>query len=100
MKKLKIKHSSRKWLNADKTKTAFIATELAVEGEGKNSWSWVTLTLKDCTRSATLDMAVSTKAERKRAFKKMDILIEELTNLRKEMVSACKKIDKEKKCKK
>jgi hypothetical protein len=71
----------RVWLNPNRSyDDGYIITSVDTEGD-------FNLKIADCNRIVDLNVYYSTKSEKKRRIRKMNVLIDELTNLRDAMES-------------
>ncbi len=91
------KHTSRKWLNKRKNRTALVVTHLEASSyekgrEHPNIYAYVEL--KDCTRSITLDFDCYSKKELKEATGKIDLLLNELVTFREKLLEFAKPYEK------
>lgn len=71
-------YSNRRWLNSDKTQTAFIAADISAGGFGVSG----DIKIADCSKIINLDLWCENKKEARSRLRKLDILIGELFNVR------------------
>lgn len=87
-------YKSRKWLNKDRDRTAFIACYVdrdRWENDSGEEWTNTTGEIKiaDCGKIIHLDLFCSNKKEHRNALHKLDTLITELENVRAVIEGEC-----------
>ena len=78
--------ASRKWLNPLKYPDGAVhgpgSIIWQVLAERGDTWEDVSLTISDCNRSIQLDLPAQTPQEKQQSLKKLDLMIDELSQMR------------------
>jgi len=76
-------HNVRRWLNPkDHSDSGMLHVMVDVDDDPEYPYVGVDFTIWDCSRKVTLDFSFCTMKEAKQRAEKIDLLIQELTNLK------------------
>lgn len=70
-------YASRKWLNSDKDKTAFIACNIE-----DGPYAWGEVKIADCGKLISLEFPTEDSSDKRKSLKKLDLMISELEKFR------------------